>query len=146
MSKKTNIIVNKVDLGVEEVERHRLIAESKEESIKYLTNQNIKLQHKISSNKLLGFNILCIPYDKCLSIAKKSSSKSNHVFTRHIDEYINSYIVYVDNSLYVGENGFDMKPDDYLLINTDDDTFIISNEAHLKRDTFRLLRLNENDL
>ena len=69
MNKET-IVVKKVNLQQEQVDKLNQIIEMKEENIKYQVNKYCQLLHKLDSKEPFGLNCLLFTYDELVNILK----------------------------------------------------------------------------
>ena len=124
--KKNNIIVQKVELNTYEIDRLNLKIEAKNQSIKYLEDENIKLKHILDSKENFGLNCLLLTYEELIDILKNKYHWLNSYINRwfELDEdckYENGIYNEDNYELYFGEDAIEVEQDAYWLVHIKND-------------------------
>lgn len=111
----SEIIVKKVNLQQDEVDRLNNTIELKNNTIKYQQDQYLKLLHKVDSKEPFGLNYLLFTYDELLKILNNKYHPLHDYIYRWFCEDDE------DDVLYFSEDGIEVEQGDYWLVNVVDD-------------------------
>lgn len=112
------IIIKRVNLQQDTVDRLNNTIELKNNTIKYQQDQYLKLQRKLDNKQPLGINNLLFTYDELIEIL------NNKYHPLH--EYIYRWFGSDEDEevLYFSEDGIEVEKGDYWLVNTKNDIAI----------------------
>lgn len=139
----SEIIVKKVNLQQDEVDRLNNTIEMRDNTIKYQQDQYLKLLRKLDNKDPFGLNNLLFSYDEIIDILKSSY----HPLKDYIERWFGTYQDFEENDgLYFGEDGIEVDKDDYWLVNikTDYACTLISKDK-LNRKIYELEKGDNND-
>lgn len=108
------IIIKKVNLQQDEVDRLNNTIELKNNTIKYQQDQYLKLQRKLDNKEALGLNCLFFTYDELIKILNNKYHPLHNYIHRWFDEDI-------EEGLYFSEDGIEVTKNDYWLVNVKKD-------------------------
>lgn len=110
----SEIIVKKVNLQQDEVDRLNNTIEMRDNTIKYQQDQYLKLLHKLNSKEFLGINSLLFTYDEIIEILQKQG----HSLKDYLESWFGTYEDFKDNEiLCFSENAIEVEEGDYWLVN-----------------------------
>lgn len=114
------IVVKKVNLQQDEVDRLNNTIEMRDNTIKYQQDQYMKLLHKLDNKEPFGLNCLLFTYDEIIKIL---SSPSYNPLKDYLERWFGDYDFVKENEecLYFSEDGIEVEKDDYWLVNTKTD-------------------------
>lgn len=115
----SEIVVKKVNLQQDLVDRLENNIEMQKETIKYQQDQYLKLLHKLDVKENFELNCLLFTYDELIEILKSKY----HPLKEYLEEWFGTYEDYKDNDncLYFGEEPTEVEKDDYWLVNVKTD-------------------------
>ncbi len=109
-----DIVVKKVNLQQDEVDKLNQIIEMKNENINYQVNKYCQLLHKLDSKEPFGLNCLLFTYDEIIKIL----SSQYHPLKNYLERWFGDYKDFEDNEgLFFSEDGIEVEKDDYWLVN-----------------------------
>lgn len=113
------IIVKKVNLQQDEVERLNNTIEMRDNTIKYQQDQYMKLLRKLNNQEPYGLNCLLFTYEKIKEILKSQY----HPLKSYLERWFGTYEDFKenDNCLYFSEDGIEVEKDDFWLVNVKTD-------------------------
>ena len=112
------IVVKKVNLQQDEVDRLNNTIEMKNNTIKYQQDQYLKLLRKLDNEQPYGLNYLLFTYDELIGILKKQY----HPLKDYIERWFGTYEDFKENEgLFFSEDGIEVENDDYWLVNVKTD-------------------------
>jgi hypothetical protein len=130
--------VIKVNIDTDKIDRLELKVQAKEQSIKYLENENIKLKHKLDSKENWGLNCLLFSYDELVEILTHKS----HAFYEYIYRWfedIKDCDFEFNKTLYFGEEGIEINKGEYWLVHVKNDYAVKLNDlSQLNRKIYEL--------
>lgn len=138
----SEIIVKKVNLQQEEVDRLNNTIEMKNQNIQYQQDQYLKLLHKLDNKEPYGLNCLLFTYTEIIEILKSQY----HPMKDYLERWFGTYIDYEenDNCLYFSEDGIEVEKDDYWLVNIKTDlACTLKDLDRLNRKVYKLEGHNE---
>lgn len=111
----SEIIVKKVNLQQDEVDRLNNTIEMRDATIKYQQDQYLKLLRKLDNKDPFGLNNLLFTYDEIIEILKSSY----HPLKNYIERWFGTYKDFEenDNCLFFSEDGIEVEKDNYWLVN-----------------------------
>lgn len=110
----SQIIVKKVNLQQEEVDRLNDTIEMRDNTIKYQQDKYVQLLHKLDNKDPFGLNHLLFTYDEIIGIL----SSQYHPLKDYLERWFGDYEdIKEENCLYFSENGIEVEKDDYWLVN-----------------------------
>ena len=134
----SEIVVKKVYLQEDLVDRLRNTIELKDSTIKYQQNEFLKLQKKLDNRENFGINNLLFSYDELLVILKNKHHPLYDYIHRWFDEDI-------DEGLFFSEDGIEVEQGDYWLVNVITDVACkFNNRDKLNRMIYKLESSNDN--
>lgn len=134
----SEIIVKKVNLQQDEVDRLNNTIELKNNTIKYQQEQYLKLLHKVDSKGPFGLNYLLFTYDELLKILNNKYHPLHDYIYRWFGEED-------DDVLYFSEDGIEVEQGDYWLVNVVDDIACKFNDKdQLNRMIYKLENQDED--
>lgn len=136
----SEIVVKKVNLQQDEVDRLNNTIEMKNMTIKYQQDQYLKLLHKLDNQQPYGLNCMLFTYDEILEILKKQY----YPLKDYIERWFGTYIDFEENEgLFFSEDGIEVTEKDYWLVNVKNDVACTFNDLdRLNRKVYEL----ENDI
>lgn len=111
-----DIVVQKVNLQQDEVDRLNNTIELKNNTIKYQQDQYLKLLRKVDNKEPLGLNYLLFTYDELIEILKKEYHPLHDYVYRWFGEDDEN-----EGVLYFSEDGIEVTKNDYWLVNVSKD-------------------------
>lgn len=111
----SEIIVKKVNLQQDEVDRLNNTIEMRDNTIKYQQDQYMKLLRKLNSQEPLGLNCLLFTCEEIIEIL----FLQYHPLKDYLERWFGTYEDFKenDNCLYFSEDGIEVEKDDYWLVN-----------------------------
>lgn len=141
-----NIEVKKVDLNLYEIDRLKLRIDAKDQSIKHLEEENIKLKHKLDNKENWGLNCMLFSYEELITILLNKY--------HGLHDYIGRWFILEDDcrhcnsifdeqnydyELYFGEDGIEVEQDGYWLVNLKTDyAYTFKDLSKLNRKIYEL--------
>lgn len=114
----SEIVVKKVNIQQDEVDRLNNTIEMKNNTIKYQQDQYLKLLHKLDNEQPYGLNCLLFTYDELIEILKKQY----HPLKDYIERWFGAYEDFKDNEgLFFSEDAIEVEKDEYWLVNVKTD-------------------------
>lgn len=115
----SEIIVKKVNLQQDEVDRLNNTIEMRDNTIKYQQDQYMKLLRKLNSQEPLGLNCLLFTCEEIIEIL----FLQYHPLKDYLERWFGTYEDFKenDNCLYFSEDGIEVEKDDYWLVNVKTD-------------------------
>ena len=108
------IIVKKVNLQQDEVDRLNNTIKMRDNTIKYQQDQYLKLQKKLDNKELFGLNCLLLTYDEIIEILEKQY----HPLKDYLERWFGTYEDFKENEgLFFAEDGIEVEQGDYWLVN-----------------------------
>lgn len=131
-----NIIVKKVNLQQDEVDRLNNTIDMKNNTVKYQQDQYLKLLRKLDNKEPFGLNCLLFTYDEIIDILKKQY----HPLKEYLERWFGSYKNFEENEgLYFSEDGIEVHKDWYWLVNIKTDyACTLINKDKLNRKVYEL--------
>ena len=111
-----DIVVQKVNLQQDEVDRLNNTIELKNNTIKYQQDQYLKLLRKVDNKEPHGLNYLLFTYDELIEILKKEYHPLHDYVYRWFGEDDEN-----EGVLYFSEDGIEVTKNDYWLVNVSKD-------------------------
>lgn len=109
-----NIVVQKVNIQQDEVDRLNYTIDMKNNTIKYQQDEYLKLLRKLDNKDPFGLNNLLFTYDEIIEILKKQY----HPLKNYIERWFGTYEDFKENEgLYFSEDGIEVEKDNYWLVN-----------------------------
>lgn len=110
----SEIVVKKVNIQQDEVDRLNNTLEHRNQTIKYQQDQYLKLLHKLDNQEPYGLNNLLFSYDELIEILKKQY----HPLKEYIERWFGTYEDFKENEgLFFSEDGIEVEKEDYWLVN-----------------------------
>lgn len=110
----SEIIVQKVNIQQDEVDRLNNTIELKNSTIKYQQDQYLKLLRKLKNTDPFGLNNLLFSYDEIIDILKKQY----HPLKDYLERWFGTYEDFKENDgLYFSEDGIEVEEGNYWLVN-----------------------------
>lgn len=110
----SEIVVKKVNIQQDEVDRLNNTIDMKDNTIKYQQDKYLSLIHKLDSKEPFGLNCLLFTYDEIIDILKKQY----HPLKDYLERWFGTYDDFKDNEgLFFAEDGIEVEKDDYWLVN-----------------------------
>lgn len=115
----SEIVVKKVNLQQDEVDRLNNTIEMKDNTIKYQQEQYLKLLRRLDNRENYGINSLLFTYDELLEILKSNY----HPLKNYLERWFGTYNDFKenDNCLYFSEDGIEVEKGNFWLVNTKTD-------------------------
>lgn len=108
------IVVKKVNLQQDEVDRLNNTIEMCDNTIKYQQDQYLKLLRRLDNKETFGLNCLLFTYDELIKILKNNY----HQLKDYIERWFGTYEDFKENEgLFFGEDGIEVEENDYWLVN-----------------------------
>lgn len=108
------IIVKKVNLQQDEVDRLNNTIKMRDNTIKYQQDQYLKLQKKLDNKEPFGLNCLLLTYDEIIEILEKQY----HPLKDYLERWFGTYEDFKENEgLFFAEDGIEVEQSDYWLVN-----------------------------
>lgn len=140
----SEIIVKKVNLQQDEVDRLNNIIEMRDNTIKYQQDQYLKLLHKLDNKEPFGLNCLLFTYDEIVKILSSQYNPLKDYLERWFGDY--EFIKENDECLYFSEDGIEVEKDDYWLVNIKTDYACSFKDIdRLNRKVYELEKVDDND-
>lgn len=115
---KEQIIVKKVNLQQDEVDRLNNSIEMRDNTIKYQQDQYLKLLRKVDNNEPYGLNCLLFTYKEIIEIL----CLQFHPLKDYLERWFGTYDDFKENEgLFFSENGIEVEETDYWLVNVKTD-------------------------
>lgn len=113
------IVVKKVNIQQDEVDRLNNTIEMRDNTIKYQQDQYMKLLKKLNNQEPYGLNCLLFTYEKIIEILKSQY----HPLKNYLERWFGTYEDFKenDNCLYFSEDGIEVEKDDFWLVNVKTD-------------------------
>lgn len=132
------IIVKKVNLQQDEIDRLNNTIEYQNNTIKYQQDQYLKLLHKVDSKEPFGLNYLMFTYDELIKILNNKYHPLHDYIYRWFGEDEE------DDVLYFSEDGIEVEKGDYWLVNIANDVACkFNDENRLNRMIYKLSKEGE---
>lgn len=113
-----NIIVKKVNLQQDEVDRLINTIEMRDNTIKYQQEQYLKLIKKLDNKDAVGINCLLFTYNEIIEILMHQY----HPLKEYLERWFGTYADYIENAgLFFSENCIEVEKEDYWLVNVKTD-------------------------
>lgn len=112
----SEIIVKKVNLQQDEVDRLENTIELRDNTLKYQQDQYLKLLHKLDNKEPFGLNYLLFTYDELVKILRNKYHPLHDYIYRWFGEEDDDGEV-----LVFSEDGIEVEQGDYWLVNVIDD-------------------------
>ena len=111
----SEIVVKKVNLQQDEVDRLNNTIEMKDNTIKYQQEQYLKLLRRLDNRENYGINSLLFTYDELLEILKSNY----HPLKNYLERWFGTYNDFKenDNCLYFSEDGIEVEKGNFWLVN-----------------------------
>lgn len=114
----SEIIVKKVNLQQDEVDRLNDTIEMKNNTIKYQQDKYLQLLRKLDNKDPFGLNNLLFTYDEIIDIL----SKKYHPLKDYLERWFGTYEDFQENEgLFFSEDGIELHTDCYWLVNIKND-------------------------
>lgn len=115
----SEIVVKKVNIQQDEVDRLNNTIEHRDQTIKYQQDQYLKLLHKLDNQEPYGLNCLLFTYDEIIEIL----SSQYHPLKYYLERWFGGYKDLLDNDkcLLFSEDGIEVEKGDYWLVNVKND-------------------------
>ncbi len=115
----SEIVVKKVNIQQDEVDRLNNTIEHRDQTIKYQQDQYLKLLHKLDNQEPYGLNCLLFTYDEIIEIL----SSQYHPLKYYLERWFGGYKDFLDNDkcLLFSEDGIEVEKGDYWLVNVKND-------------------------
>lgn len=108
------IVVKKVNIQQDEVDRLNNTIEMRDNTIKYQQDQYLKLIKKLDNKEPFGLNCLLFTYDEIIEIL----FLQYHPLKDYLERWFGTYEDFQENEgLFFGEDGNEVETDDYWLVN-----------------------------
>lgn len=134
----SEIVVHKVYLQDDLVDRLKNTIELKDNTIKYQQDQFLMLQRRLDNRENFGINNLLFSYDELLAILKNKYHPLYCYIHRWFDEDI-------EEGLYFSEDGIEVEQGDYWLVNVVTDMACkFNNRDRINRMIYKLEVHNED--
>jgi len=140
----SEIVVKKVNLQQDEVDRLQNTIEMREDTIKYQQDQYLKLLHKLDNKEPFGLNCLLFTYNEIVKIL----SSQYHPLKNYLERWFGDYECFEeqDNCLYFSEYGIEVEKEDYWLVNIKNDCACsIKDIDKINRKVYELEKGSEDD-
>lgn len=112
------IIVQKVNLQLEKIDRLNNTIELRDNTIKYQQDQYIKLLRKVDNQEPYGLNCLLFTYDEIIKILMSQY----HPLKDYLERWFGTFEDFKNNEgLYFSEDGIEVAKDDFWLVNVKKD-------------------------
>lgn len=112
--KEEKIVVKKVNLQQDEVDRLNNTIEMRDNTIKYQQDQYLKLLRKLDNKEPFGLNCLLFTYDEIIKILEKQY----HPLKDYLERWFGTYEDFKENEgLFFAEDGIEVEQDYYWLVN-----------------------------
>lgn len=111
----SEIIVKKVNLKQDEVDRLNNTIDMKNNTIKYQQDEYLKLLRKLDNKDSFGLNNLLFTYDELIEILKSNY----HPLKNYIERWFGTYKDFEENDycLFFSEDGIEIEKGNYWLVN-----------------------------
>lgn len=140
----SEIIVKKVNLQQDEVDRLNNTIEMRDNTIKYQQEQYLKLLHKLDNKEPFGLNCLLFTYDEIVKILSLQYHPLKDYLERWFGDY--EFIKENDECLYFSEDGIEVEKDNYWLVNIKTDYACSFKDIdRLNRKLYELEKVDDND-
>lgn len=114
----SKIVVKKINIQQDEVDRLNNTIEMKNNTIKYQQDQYLKLLHKLDNEQPYGLNCLLFTYDELIEILKSQY----HPLKSYLERWFGTYEDFKDNEgLFFSEDGGEVEKEEYWLVNVKTD-------------------------
>lgn len=135
------IVVKKVNLQQDEVDRLNNIIEMRDNTIKYQQDQYMKLLRKVDIKEPYGLNCLLFTYDEIIEILEKQY----HPLKDYLERWFGTYEDFKENEgLFFSEDGIEIEQGDYWLVNVKKDYACSFNDIErLNRKVYELEKESE---
>lgn len=108
------IVVKKVNIQQDEVDRLNNTIEMRDNTIKYQQDQYLRLLRKLDNKEPFGLNCLLFTYDELIKILKSNY----HPLKDYIERWFGTYDDFKENEgLLFSEDGIEVEKDAYWLVN-----------------------------
>lgn len=140
---KNEIVVKKVNLQQDEVDRLNNIIEMRDNTIKYQQDQYLKLLKKLDNKEPFGLNYLLFTYDEIIKILKSDY----HPLKDYIEGWFGTYEDFKENEgLFFSEDGIEVEKDAYWLVNIKTDYACSFKDIELlNRKVYELEKVENNN-
>ncbi len=137
------IIVQKVNLQQNEVDRLNDTIEMKDNTIKYQQDKYLQLLKKLDNKDPFGLNNLLFTYDEILEILKRQY----HPLKDYLERWFGTYNDFLENEgLYFSEDGIEVHEQCYWLVNTKTDyACVLASKDKLNRKIYELEKSEEDE-
>lgn len=137
------IVVKKVNLQQDEVDRLNNTIDMQKNTIKYQQDQYLKLLKKLDNEPPYGLNCLLFTYDEIIKIL----SSQYHPLKDYLERWFGTYEDFNANEgLFFSEDGIEVEKDDYWLVNIKTDYACSFKDIdRLNRKVYELERSDKND-
>lgn len=138
-----NIVVKKVNLQQDEVDKLNNIIEMRDNTIQYQQKQYLKLIKKFDNKEPLGLNCLLFTYNEIIEILMHQY----HPLKEYLERWFGTYTDYIENAgLFFSEDCIEVEKDDYWLVNVKTDYAIcFKNIDMLNRKIYELEKDANNE-
>lgn len=133
----SEIIVKKVNLQQDEVDRLNNTIEYRNQTIKYQQDQYLKLLHKLDNQEPYGLNCLLFTYDEIIEIL----FSQYHPLKYYLERWFGSYEDFLDNDrcLFFSEDAIEVEKGAYWLVNVKNDIACTLHDLNrLNREVYEL--------
>lgn len=140
----SKIIVKKVNLQQDEVDRLNNTIEMRDATIKYQQDHYLKLLRKLDSTEPFGLNNLLFNYEDILNILKSNY----HPLKQYIERWFGSYDDFLENDdgLFFSEDGIEVEKDAFWLVNVIEDYAVtFKDKEKLNRKIYELEKIKGSD-
>lgn len=108
------IVVKKVNLQQDEVDRLNNTIEMRDSTIKYQQDQYLKLLRRLDNKEAFGLNCLLFTYDELIKIL----NSNYHPLKDYIERWFGTYENFKENEgLFFSEDGIEVEKNAYWLVN-----------------------------
>ena len=110
----STIVVKKVNLQQDEVDRLTNTIKLRDNTIQYQQSQYLKLLKRLDNKEALGLNYLLFTYNEIIEILMHHY----HPLKEYLERWFGTYNDFIENSgLFFSEDAIEVEPDDYWLVN-----------------------------
>ncbi len=137
------IVVKKVNLQQDEVDRLNNTIEMKDNTIKYQQDQYLKLLRKLDNKDPFGLNNLLFSYDEIIEILKSNY----HPLKYYLERWFGTYQDFEENEgLYFSEDAIEIEEGNYWLVNIKNDyACILVSREKLNRKIYELEKSDKDE-
>lgn len=135
------IIVKKVNLQLDEIDRLNNTIEMRDNTIKYQQNQYLKLLRKVDNQEPYGLNCLLFTYKEIIEILHSQY----HPLKDYLERWFGTYEDFKENEgLFFSEDGIEVEENDYWLVNVKTDyACAFSDKEKLNRKVYELEKVEQ---